>query len=80
MDSQDTKVEVHENPILYYKNKEWVIYNEETKDINLNSLKILTFNVWFSQYYLKERAEELMKQIKKLKVDIVCLQEGIKFN
>lgn len=77
MESDETKdIKEYPNYILHYKNKEWVVYDGDVKSIKQKSLNIMTYNVWFSSYFYKERAKELFKQILKLKVDIACLQEG----
>ena len=49
--------------------------NGDNDGLNVNSLKIMSFNVWFSNYKWKERLNELCKLIKEHNVDIFCLQE-----
>jgi tyrosyl-DNA phosphodiesterase 2 len=38
-------------------------------------LKILTYNIWFSNYYINERLKKLLLLIEKEEPDIICLQE-----
>ena len=40
-------------------------------------ISILTFNVWFSEYYRNERIKEIIRIIMENKPTIICLQEVI---
>jgi len=52
-----------------------VIERENEMENSHNILTFITFNVWFDQYFWKERANHLFKIIKEKSPDIVCLQE-----
>lgn len=42
---------------------------------SINSLKVLTFNVWFDEVYFEERSRALVDLLKEKDPDIICLQE-----
>jgi mRNA deadenylase 3'-5' endonuclease subunit Ccr4 len=41
-----------------------------------NTLKIVTFNVWFDNYLQRERFDMLFQELETHSPDIICLQEG----
>lgn len=43
--------------------------------VNCSSLKIVTFNVWFDSYMIRERFELLVAELESHKPDIICFQE-----
>lgn len=53
------------------------IYNEHTPMISqdCNKISFITFNVWFWERHLKERALALFGILERLRPDFVCLQE-----
>lgn len=44
-------------------------------EININKLKVLTYNIWFSDKYRHERLISLIETINSCDADIICLQE-----
>ncbi len=42
---------------------------------NINSMKICTWNLWFSQFMQKKRIEMAMLELQSQNFDIICLQE-----
>ena len=44
--------------------------------IQKNSLKILTLNVWFENFAIEQRIKAQIEYFKRESPDIICLQEG----
>jgi hypothetical protein len=61
-----------------FLNSSWVQY--EPKPIattsKLSKIRFMSFNVWFDDFALRQRALELCRLIKEVSPDIICLQEG----
>jgi mRNA deadenylase 3'-5' endonuclease subunit Ccr4 len=50
----------------------------EIKDIsNINKIKILSYNIWFSEDYRSERSIALIETIINNNYDVLCLQEVV---
>lgn len=57
------------------KKKAWTKEVDEAPDIRLTKLTFVTYNIWFSKYYRKQRHEALLNIIKKCDADVIGLQE-----
>ncbi|KAF2078384.1 hypothetical protein CYY_000367 [Polysphondylium violaceum] len=75
VDEQQQQEKEEKEEILVAAIKEQVKEREKEMENNHNILTFITFNVWFDQYFWKERANHLFKIIKEKTPDIVCLQE-----
>jgi tyrosyl-DNA phosphodiesterase 2 len=53
----------------------WCAYPENGTVANLAELTLVTFNVWFDDYYALERCEALLELVRQCDADIICLQE-----
>lgn len=65
-------------PIFSYdkQSNTWQICKPCTDSLKLTTIRIATWNVWFSSYCYDERFNEIMRILKESKADIICLQEG----
>lgn len=60
-----------------FVHKTWVNFVPELIPIILfpaNTIKFITYNVWFEQFNFKERMEELNEIFEKSDADFICLQ------
>lgn len=57
------------------KKMTWVDINCKKSYTN-STLTIVTLNVWFDSFRLKERTKEQINILKQLDPDIICLQES----
>ena len=53
----------------------WCIDSESGSPTDLAELTLVTFNVWFDDYYALERCEALLEIVRQCDADIICLQE-----
>jgi tyrosyl-DNA phosphodiesterase 2 len=59
-------------------NSQTGVWNTEiysSTNLNISELTMVTFNVWFEDYYALERCEALLQIVKECDADIICLQE-----
>jgi tyrosyl-DNA phosphodiesterase 2 len=53
----------------------WHADRDSVANITMSELTLVTFNVWFDQYYLRERCQALLHVVKDCDADVICLQE-----
>ncbi|MEC4895392.1 MAG: endonuclease/exonuclease/phosphatase family protein [Oscillatoria sp. PMC 1051.18] len=53
----------------------WVDEQGDFGKIQVNQLRLVTFNVWYDDYYHQERAKVLLKIVKNCAADVIGLQE-----
>lgn len=81
-------------PSNTFKGQQWVeeegcgaeIVKKFTNNINdpniqqsINSLKFITYNIWFSTHYQIQRTKALLECLAETDADVVCLQEVLTF-
>jgi len=55
---------------------DWEIYEfPDYQNITVDQFKVITFNVWFSEYYMRERADALFSYCDSEDPDVICFQE-----
>jgi len=61
------------------QNKKWISHQTkgESANLQLETLKIVTYNIYFGEYFQGERYREILHLIKEIDADIICLQEVI---
>lgn len=64
--------------VRIWQNSEWLPFSavSHQKASILQNIRIMTFNVWFDDFALHQRALELFRLISQIQPDIICLQEG----
>ena len=53
----------------------WYLAQNNGANVSISELTVVTFNVWFDQYYQQERCQALLRVIRDCNADIICLQE-----
>lgn len=53
----------------------WCNHTDSDTMVNCSELTVVTFNVWFDNYYALERCEALLEIIRQCDADVICLQE-----
>lgn len=77
MQATNHNIASHDIGKFDYISQSWMkSKNVDSNDLsNINAIKLLTYNVWFSDEYIEERAEALFKILNESDADIIALQE-----